>query len=63
MRSQKDKGLCDEIRRVWKDNFCVYGARKVWHRLRREGRNVARCTVEGLMRQMGLKGIIRGKGG
>lgn len=62
MRSQKDKELCDDIRRVWNDNFCVYGARKVWHQLRREGLDVARCTVERLMRRMGLKGVIRGKG-
>ncbi|KAB8124511.1 hypothetical protein D3W54_10365 [Komagataeibacter medellinensis] len=62
LRSQKDKELSDEIRRVWNDNFCVYGARKVWHQLRREGRTIARCTVERLMRQMGLKGVMRGKG-
>ena len=62
MRSQKDKELCDDIRRVWNDNFCVYGVRKVWHQLRREGLDVARCTVERLMRRMGLKGVIRGKG-
>ena len=62
MRSQKDKELCHEIRRVWNDNFCVYGARKVWHQLKREGLDVARCTVERLMRRMGLKGVIRGKG-
>lgn len=62
MRSQKDKGLCDEIRRVWNDNFCVYGARKIWYQFRREGRIIARCTVERLMCQMGLKGVIRGKG-
>lgn len=40
----------------------MYGARKVWHQLKREGLDVARCTVERLMRQMGLKGVIRGKG-
>ncbi|EGE47861.1 Transposase for insertion sequence element IS629 [Acetobacter pomorum DM001] len=62
VRSQKDKELCDDIRRVWNNNFCVYGARKVWHQLRREGVDVARCTVERLMRRMGLKGVIRGKG-
>lgn len=61
-RSAKDRWLCDEIRRIWKDNSCVYGARKVWHQLRREGMNLARCTVERLMRQMRLKGVIRGKG-
>lgn len=46
LRSQKDKELSDEIRRVWNDNFCVYGARKAWYQLRREGRTIARCTVE-----------------
>ncbi|KAA8383203.1 IS3 family transposase, partial [Acetobacter sp. DmW_136] len=63
VRNQKDKELCDDIRRVWNNNFCVYGARKVWHQLKREGMDVARCTVERLMRRMGLKGVIRGKGG
>lgn len=62
VRSQKDKELCHEIRRVWNDNFCVYGARKVWYQLKREGLDVARCTVERLMRRMGLKGVIHGKG-
>lgn len=49
------------IRRIWQDNRAVYGARKVWHSLQREGRQVARCTVERLMRKMGLKGVIRGR--
>ncbi|BCK74678.1 transposase [Acetobacter aceti NRIC 0242] len=62
VRSQKDKELCHEIRRIWNDNFCVYGVRKVWHQLRREGLDVARCTVERLMHRMGLKGVMRGKG-
>ena len=62
VRSQKDKELCDDIRRLWNNNFCVYGARKVWHQLKREGLDVARCTVERLMRRMRLKGVIRGKG-
>jgi hypothetical protein len=57
-----------EIRRVWEENFGVYGVRKVWRQLGREGsrrpvapRCVARCTVAPLMRQMGLQGIVRGK--
>ncbi|WP_215763117.1 IS3 family transposase [Acetobacter sp. P1H12_c] len=65
VRSQKNKELCHEIHRLWNDNFRVYGVRKVWHHLSRKSRIVARCTVEGLMRQMrqmGLKGVIRGKG-
>lgn len=51
----------EHIRRIWQDNRAVYGVRKVWHSLQREGRQVARCTVERLMRQMGLKGVIRGR--
>ena len=50
-----------DIRRVFAENFEVYGARKVWRQLRREGRVVARCTVERLMRIIGLQGVIRGK--
>ncbi len=46
---------------MWKDNFKVYGARKVWRQLNREGFGVARCTTERLMRQMGLFGAVRGK--
>ena len=50
-----------QIRRVHEANFGVYGARKVWRQLGREGIAVARCTVERLMRQMGLRGAVRGK--
>ena len=50
-----------EIRRVYEENFCVYGVRKVWRQLRREGTAVARCTVARLMRAMGLQGAVRGK--
>ncbi len=50
-----------EIGRVFGENFAVYGARKVWRQLRREGQPVARCTVERLMWAMGLQGVIRGK--
>jgi putative transposase len=50
-----------EIERVWDENRQVYGARKVWLQLHREGFPVARCTVERLMRQMGLRGVVRGK--
>jgi len=46
---------------VWKENFGVYGAYKVWRQLRREGEDVARCTVERLMRAMGLRGVVRGR--
>ena len=50
-----------EIRRVYEANFCVYGVRKVWRQLGREGIAVARCTVARLMRTMGLQGALRGK--
>jgi transposase InsO family protein len=49
------------IRRVWEANFRVYGVRKVWRQLRREGIDVARCTTARLMRRMGLAGAIRGR--
>ena len=51
----------EHIRRVWEENFQVYGVRKVWRQLGREGIAVARCTVARLMREMGLKGAVRGK--
>lgn len=50
-----------EIRRVWDENFQVYGVRKVGHQMRREGFGVARCTVERLMRRLGIQGVVRGK--
>ena len=60
-RSRRDAALRTRIRRVWESNFGVYGARKVWRQLQREGVGVARCTVERLMRQEGLKGVVRGE--
>ena len=60
-RAQRDAWLCREIRRVWEQNFFVYGASKVWLQLNREGIQVARCTVERLMRRMGLRGAVRGR--
>ena len=60
-RVVRDAELCTAIQRVWDENFRVYGARKVWKQLRREGRPVARCTVERLMRQQGLAGVVRGR--
>jgi len=59
-RAVRDAALREEIERVWKENRSVYGARKVWLQLKREGFAVARCTVERLMRQMGLRGVVRG---
>ena len=60
-RAKSDAELVPLIRRVWNDNFQVYGVRKVWRQLKREGIGVARCTVARLMRQLGLEGAIRGK--
>ena len=60
-RRISDERLKIEIRRVFEANYAVYGARKVWRQLNREGVVVARCTVERLMRQMGLTGRVRGK--
>jgi transposase InsO family protein len=60
-RVKRDTTLMQEIRRVFDENFQVYGARKVWRQLLREGHCVARCTVERLMSKMGLEGVIRGK--
>jgi putative transposase len=60
-RVQHDAALREHIRRVWEENFQVYGVRKVWRQLGREGIGVARCTVARLMREMGLKGVVRGK--
>ncbi len=60
-RSLRDEELKIEIARVHRDNFGVYGPRKVWLQLNREGIEVARCTVERLMQSLGLQGIRRGK--
>ena len=53
-RSQREEQLCHDIRRVWEENHRNYGARKVWKPLKRESILVARCTVERLMKQLGL---------
>ena len=60
-RLRRDEALCTQVQRVWSENFAVYGVRKVWRQLRREGFDVARCTVERLMRRLGLRGVLRGK--
>jgi putative transposase len=60
-RAIRDEQLCREIARVHAENFAVYGADKVWAQLHREGVPVARCTVERLMRRLGLRGAVRGK--
>ena len=60
-RATRDDDLRVAIRRIHDENFGVYGPRKVWRQLRREGHAVARCTVERLMREMGLAGAVRGR--
>ena len=60
-RAQRDAALTPEIQRVWDENFQVYGVKKVWKQLNREGVPVARCTVARLMRDLGLEGAVRGR--
>ena len=60
-RRRRDEALGVAIRRVWEEHRSVYGADKVWAQLRREGTPVARCTVERLMRGLGIRGVVRGK--
>ena len=60
VRAKRDEVLRPLVRRVWESNYGVYGAQKVWRQLQREGVEVARCSVERLMRQDGLKGVVRG---
>jgi transposase InsO family protein len=60
-RVRRDAELRVEIERIWKYHRSNYGARKVWKQLRREGFEVARCTVERLMAEMGLRGVVRGR--
>ncbi len=60
-RARRDERLCEHIHRVWREHREVYGVRKVWKELRREGQAVARCTVARLMRRLGLAGVVRGR--
>jgi transposase InsO family protein len=60
-RAIRDEALKPQIQRVFDENFRVYGAHKVWKQLKREGLKVARCTIERLMRALGLQGVVRGK--
>jgi putative transposase len=60
-RALRDEEFKAEVLRVWKVNFRVYGADKVWAQLNREGIAVARCTVERLMRELGIRGAVRGR--
>lgn len=59
-RQTRDEMLAAEVLRVWEQNYSVYGAPKVWRQLNREGIEVARCTVERLMRRLGIRGAVRG---
>ncbi|MEM8637068.1 MAG: IS3 family transposase [Pseudomonadota bacterium] len=60
-RARRDEELKPEIERVFEENLSVYGVRKVWHQMRREGFDVARCTVARLMKDLGFEGVVRGK--
>ncbi len=60
-RVQHDEAMKPEVRRVFDANLKVYGVRKVWRQMQREGFEIVRCTVERLMRDLGLQGVIRGK--
>ena len=62
-RKQSDKHLMEQIKQIWRDSGCRYGIRKVWHKLKQDGLpKLARCTVERLMKQLGIQGVWRGKG-
>lgn len=60
-RARRDQALKVEVARVFSENFKVYGVRKVWRQMQREGFNIARCTVERLMQSLDLQGVVRGK--
>ena len=60
-RAKRDEQLKPEIERVFEENLKVYGVRKVWHQMRREGFDIARCTVARLMKDIGIEGVIRSK--
>ena len=60
-RAKRDAELRPEMKRVWEGNLSVYGARKLWHAMKREKFDIARCTVERLMREIGIEGVRRGK--
>jgi transposase InsO family protein len=60
-RAKRDAELKPEIVRVFEENLSVYGVRKIWHQMRREGFGIARCTVARLMKELGIEGVIRGK--
>lgn len=59
--AKSDAALSVKIDAAWDSNRKLYGARKIWHVLRRQGEDAARCTVERLMRRVGIRGVVRGK--
>ena len=62
-RKQSDKHLMAQIKQIWQASGCRYGIRKVWHKLKQDGLpKLGRCTVERLMKQLGIQGVWRGKG-
>ena len=62
-RKQSDKHLIAQIKQIWQDSGCRYGIRKVWHKLKQDGLpKLGRCTVERLMKKLGIQGVWRGKG-
>lgn len=60
-RAKRDTELRSELLRIWQENRSVYGARKLWYAMKREKFTIARCTVERLMRDIGIEGVRRGK--
>ena len=60
-RTKRDAELRPEMKQVWEDNRSVYGARQLWHAMKRKRFDVACCTVERLMRDIGIEGVRRGK--
>jgi putative transposase len=60
-RAKRDETLCVDVKRVFDENYGVYGAKKVWRQMNREDIRVARCTVERLMKHLGLEGTRRGR--
>ena len=60
-RTVRDEELKEQIKEIYESNYRVYGARKVWRQLNRQGHGVARCTIERLMRELGITGAVRGK--
>jgi len=60
-RAKRDAYLCKAMKEVWEKNRSVYEARKLWHAMRHVKIDIARCTVERLMRRLGIQGVRRGK--